>query len=153
MTFKVGQWVVVDTAVSYWPVNHKNNKGAFQIKGVDQGSIGKYATFLGAPNNVYFKDLSLYKPQIGDKVKILSVMCGMQPGSSYDYTGQIGTVTELLAQLREHPSICIDGWYYKDEEGETYELVEPKGSINTTAPETPSTPVVKPTKRVLNGNV
>lgn len=161
MTFKVGQWVVVDTTISYWPASAKNNKGPFQIKGVYSGTYGKYAFFHGAPNNAYFKDLTLYKPQVGDKVKILKPMNGFveHPNILKDHTGKIGIITNIQSLGGEKNIIdiqCEDeshGWWYMDEENVYYELVEPKGSINTAAPEPPSTPVVTPTKRVLNDNV
>lgn len=153
MTFKVGQWVVVDTTISYWPASAKNNKGPFQIKGVDSGTYGKYALFHGAPNNAYFKDLTLYKPQVGDKVKILKPMSGYTPkGDLPNTVGTVGTIRFQHTTMAGSKRIRIDEWWYLDEE-DVYELVEPKGSINPAAPETPSTPVVKPTKRVLNADI
>lgn len=160
MPFIEGQWVVVNTTISYWPASAKNNKGPFQIKGVDSGAYGKYAIFYGAPNNAYFKDLTLYNPQVGDKVKVLKPMNGFNeyPNVLKDQTGKIGVITQIESLgLENNLAIkCEDdshGWWYVDEENVYYELVEPKGSINPAAPETPSTPVVKPTKRVLNDNV
>lgn len=160
MTFKAGQWVVVDTTAPYWPDYNKHKKGPFKISHIDVGGQGKYAVLEKAPNNAYFQHLTLYKPQVGDKVKILKPMNGFNeyPNVLKDQTGKIGVITQIESLgLEDHIAIkCEDeshGWWYGNGENVHYELVEPKGSINTAAPEPPSTPVVKPTKRVLNGNV
>lgn len=151
MIFKVGQWVVINPNVDYWPAEHENNRGPFKITKVYKEGDKVLWYVLAAPNNAYPKDLTLYKPQVGDKVKILKPMCGMLPGSVYDFTGQTGTITSLKKPNLSPPTIGINSWFYKDIEGETYELVEPKGSINIAAPEPPSKP--KPIKRVLNDPV
>lgn len=159
MSFKPGQWVVVDTEAPYWPNLSKHKKGPFRISLIDVGDQGKYAILEEAPNNAYFKELTLYTPQVGDKVKILKPMNGFEhhPHVLKDRTGQIGTITAIHDGIEENIAIqCEDesyGWWYVNEENVYYELVEPKGSINTATPEPPSTPVVKPTKRVLNDNV
>lgn len=144
MSFKPGQWVVVDTSVVYWPAYSKEKKGPFKISHIDQGTKGKFAILEKAPNNAYFKELTLYTPQVGDKVKILEVMSGMQAGGPY---GAIGTITSI--HLEEEPSLSIDGWFYPYKEGKTFELVEPKGSINVAA-QAPDAVKPQPTKRVLN---
>ena len=150
MTFKVGQWVVVDTSVSYWPIQHKNNKGPFRIVSIDNGIHGKYAVFNGAPNNAYFKHIKVYVPQVGDKVEILKPMSGYFPeGNLPNTVGQIGTVRFKHTTTAGSKRIRIDEWWYLDEE-DVYELVEPKGSIN---PEPVKPTPEKPARRVLNADV
>lgn len=161
MTLKPGQWVIIPPNLYYWSYP---TFGPFKIKQIwDTGASGpqsKWYILENVPNNVYIKDTIHYKPQVGDKVKILKPMNGFNeyPNVLKDQTGKIGVITQIESLgLKNNIAIkCEDdshGWWYEDEENVYYELVEPKGSINTTAPETPSTPVVKPTKRVLNGNV
>lgn len=161
MTLKPGQWVIIPPTLYYWPYP---NLGPFKIKQIcDTGGTGpqsKWYILENAPNSVYIKDAILYKPQVGDKVKILKPMNGFNeyPNVLKDQTGKIGIITHIEALGLENQIAikCEDdshGWWYVNEENVYYELVEPKGSINTAAPEPPSIPVVKPTKRVLNGNV
>jgi hypothetical protein len=153
MVFKVGQWVVVKPDVDYWPAEHEHNRGPFKIKKVFKEGDKVLWYILDAPNNAYPKDLTLYKPQVGDKVKILKPTCGMLPGSEWDFTGQVGTITHLKYPTSSFATIAIDSWLYNDIEGTTYELVEPKGSINIATLKAPSKPAERPTKRVLNDPV
>ncbi len=149
MSFKPGQWVVVDTSVSYWPAYSKERKGPFKISHIDQGTKGKFAILEEAPNNAYFKELTLYTPQIGDKVKVLKHMSGYSPDGDLPNTvGQVGTIQFMHTTMAGSKRIRIDAWWYLDEEG-VYELVEPKGSINVAA-QAPDAVKPQPTKRVLN---
>ena len=154
MTLKPGQWVIIPPTLNYWPYP---NFGPFKIKHIydngANGSLSKWYVLENAPNSVYIKDAIHYKPQVGDKVKILKPMNGYTPNGDLPNTvGTVGTIRFQHTTMAGSKRIRIDEWWYLDEE-DVYELVEPKGSINTAAPEPPSTPVVKPTKRVLNGNV
>lgn len=149
MSFKPGQWVVVDTEAPYWPNLSKHKKGPFRISLIDVGVQGKYALLEKAPNNAYFKELTLYTPQVGDKVKILKPMSGYYPDGELPNTvGQIGTIRFMHTTMAGSKRIRIDEWWYLDEEG-VYELVEPKGSINAAA-QAPDAVKPQPTKRVLN---
>lgn len=161
MTLKPGQWVIIPPNLYYWSYP---TFGPFKIKQIydngANGSLSKWYVLENAPNSVYIKDAIHYKPQVGDKVKILKPMNGFNeyPNVLKDQTGKIGVITQIESLgLEDDIAIkCEDeshGWWYGNGENVHYELVEPKGSINTAAPEPPSTPVVKPTKRVLNGNV
>jgi len=156
MTFKAGQWVVVDTTAPYWPDYNKHKKGPFKISHIDVGGQGKYAVLEKAPNNAYFQHLTLYKPQVGDKVKILKPMNNFEeyPNILKNQTGKIGIITKIQELCGEtNISIqCEDeshGWWYVDEENVYYELVEPSGSINA-AVKAPDAVKPQPTKRVLN---
>jgi len=149
MSFKPGQWVVVDTEAPYWPNFSKHKKGPFRISLIDVGVQGKYALLEKAPNNAYFKELTLYTPQVGDKVKILKPMSGYSPNGDLPNTvGQVGTIQFMHTTMAGSKRIRIDEWWYLDEEG-VYELVEPKGSINAAA-QAPDAVKPQPTKRVLN---
>lgn len=149
MTFKAKQWVVVDTTAEYWPYPSKHEKGPFKISHIDVGGQGKYAVLEKAPNNAYFQHLTLYKPQIGDTVKILKPMCNYTPNGDLPNTvGTLGTILYQHINMDESKKIKIDGWWYLDEEG-VYELVEPKGSINDPI-QAPDAVTPTPTKRVLN---
>lgn len=149
MNFKVGQWVVVDTTASYWPAHSKEKKGPYKIVAIDIGTFGKYAVFSGAPNNAYFTHLIVYKPQVGDKVKVLKHMSGYSPNGDLPNTvGQVGTIQFMHTTMAGSKRVRIDAWWYLDEEG-VYELVEPQGSINAAA-QAPDAVKPQPTKRVLN---
>lgn len=150
MSFKPGQWVIIPPTLYYWPYP---NLGPFKIKQIcDTGGTGpqsKWYILENAPNSVYIKDAILYKPQVGDKVKILKPMSGYYPDGELPNTvGQIGTIRFMHTTMAGSKRIRIDEWWYLDEEG-VYELVEPKGSINAAA-QAPDAVKPQPTKRVLN---
>lgn len=150
MSFKPGQWVIVDTSVAYWPVYSKEKRGPFKITHIDQGLKGKFACLEKAPNNAYFKELTLYTPQVGDKVKILKPMINYSHEDELlpNTVGQTHIITEKHTNSQGKAKIRIREWWYLDEEG-VYELVEPKGSINVAA-QAPDAVKPQPTKRVLN---
>lgn len=148
MTFKAGQWVVVDTEAPYWPNLSKHKKGPFKISHIDVGGQGKYAILEKAPNNAYFQHLTLYTPQVGDKVKVLKPMSGYtEEGDLPNTVGQV-----VIISVRSWPAgtkrIRLDQYWYMDEEG-VYELVEPKGTVNAPV-QAPDAVKPQPTKRVLN---
>lgn len=150
MTLKPGQWVIIPPTLYYWP---SPNLGPFKIKQIcDTGGTGpqnKWYILENAPNSVYIKDAILYKPQVGDKVKILKPMSGYSPDGELPNTvGQIGTIRFMHTTMAGTKRIRINEWWYLDEEG-VYELVEPKGSINVAA-QAPDAVKPQPTKRVLN---
>ena len=149
MSFKPGQWVVVDTEAPYWPNLSKHKKGPFRISHIDVGLQGKYAVLEKAPNNAYFQHLILYTPQVGDKVKVLKPMSGYtEEGDLPNTVGQIGTLTYTFLSPSGVEKVRVDEWWYIDEEG-VYELVEPKGTINSPV-QAPDAVKPQPTKRVLN---
>jgi hypothetical protein len=150
MSFKPGQWVVVDTEAPYWPNLSKHKKGPFRISHIDVGGQGKYVILEKAPNNAYFKELTLYTPQVGDKVKILKPMINYseEQGHLPNTVGQTHVIVEKYTNTLGQAKIQIGEWWYFDGEG-VYELVEPKGSINATV-QAPDAVKPQPTKRVLN---
>lgn len=149
MNFKVGQWVVVNPNLSYWPIHHKEKLGPFQIKTLHEDGKTKWYQLENAPNSVYTKDCVLYTPQVGDKVKVLKHMSGYSPNGDLPNTvGQVGTIQFMHTTMAGSKRVRIDAWWYLDEEG-VYELVEPKGSINVAA-QAPDAVKPQPTKRVLN---
>jgi len=149
MTFKAGQWVVVDTEAPYWPKLSKHKKGPFRISHIKVGSQGKYAILEKAPNNAYFQHLTLYTPQKGDKVKVLKPMNSYTEGGDLPNTvGQVVTISHMYTTMAGAKRIRLDQYWYMDEEG-VYELVEPKGTVNAPV-QAPDAVKPQPTKRVLN---
>lgn len=149
MSFKPGQWVVVDTEAPYWPNLSKHKKGPFRISHIDVGGQGKYAVLEKAPNNAYFQHLTLYTPQVGDKVKILKPMTGYtEEGDLPNTVGQIATINHKYTTTSGTKRIRLDQYWYTDEEG-VYELVEPQGTINAPV-QAPDAVKPQPIKRVLN---
>lgn len=150
MTFKPGQWIVVNPNLPYWPNHHKDKLGPFQIKILHESGKKHWYQLGDAPNSVYTEDCTLYKPQVGDKVKILKPMINYskEHGHLPNTVGQTHIIIEKYTNSLEKAKLRIGEWWYLDEEG-VYELVEPQGSINVAA-QAPDAVKPQPTKRVLN---